>query len=97
MPKLDAEDRKKLPEKDFALPNKRSDTGGEGGYPIDTEARARNALARVSQNGSPSEKKEVREKVHEKFPNIKESKKADDISNIPTVNLQDLMRKFISQ
>lgn len=60
--------RKKMPEKDFALPSKRE--GGKGGYPIADKAHARNALARVSQHGSPAEKAEVRAKVKAKFPGI---------------------------
>lgn len=70
MTKLDAADRKKLPSKDFALPGKRSPSGGQGGYPIPDKTHARNALARVSQHGSPAEKKEVRAKVHAKYPDL---------------------------
>lgn len=71
MSKLDAEEREKLPKEDFALPGKRSHSGGEGGYPIENRGHAQDALARVAQHGSPSEKKEVREKVHEKYPDMK--------------------------
>ena len=60
--------RKSMPQKDFALPEKRE--GGKGGYPIADKAHARNALARVSQHGTPAEKKEVRAKVHAKYPGI---------------------------
>ena len=42
MPKLDAADRKKIPAKDFAEPEKRA-------YPIEDKAHARNAKARASQ------------------------------------------------
>lgn len=41
-----------------------------GRYPIDTKNRARNALARVAQHGTPSEKKRVRAAVHRKYPSI---------------------------
>lgn len=61
--------RKAMPQKDFALPAKRE--GGKGGYPIADKNHARNALARVSQHGTASEKKEVRAKVHAKYPSIK--------------------------
>ncbi len=64
MAKLTYEERKDLPKKDFVFKKDR-------GYPIEDEAHARNALARVDQYGSPSEKKEVREKVHRKYPGIK--------------------------
>jgi hypothetical protein len=42
MAKLDAEDRKKIPPKKFAEPEKRA-------YPIEDKAHARNAKARASQ------------------------------------------------
>jgi len=65
MGKLTGEDRKALPAKDFAGP-KRS-------YPVEDKAHARAALSRVSTNGSPAEKKEVRAKVEQKYPTIKQS------------------------
>ena len=68
--KLTAEERKRIPAKDFAL--------GKGHYPIEDASHARNALARVSQHGTPAEKAEVREKVHEKYPGIGEGKTMKD-------------------
>ena len=65
---LSTSERKSLPKKSFALPSKRE--GGKGGYPVNDKAHARNALARVSQFGSSSEKATVRAKVHAKFPEI---------------------------
>jgi hypothetical protein len=65
---LSTQARKNLPKKSFALPSKRE--GGKGGYPISDASHARNALARVSQFGSSSEKATVRAKVHAKFPGI---------------------------
>ena len=62
MAKLTTEERKKLPAKDFA--------GGKGHYPIEDASHARDALSRVSEYGSPALKKEVRAKVHAKFPGI---------------------------
>ena len=61
MAKLDAKERKALPKKDFVEPAKR-------GYPIENESHARNALARSS--GKPVHK-EVEEKVHRKYPDIR--------------------------
>lgn len=58
----------KLPKRDFAI--KRGGKGGHGAYPIPDKAHARNALARVSQFGTPAEKAAVRAKVHRKFPGI---------------------------
>ena len=70
MARLTAAARKKLPAKDFALPGRGEGKARRGGYPIPNESHARNALARVSQFGSASQKKEVREKVERKFPGI---------------------------
>ena len=62
MAKLSSLARKYLETSQFALPGRR--------YPIEDKAHARNALARVSQHGSPSEKATVRAKVHRKYPEI---------------------------
>jgi hypothetical protein len=61
---LSTKERKKLPKKVFALPGKRK-------YPIPDKAHARNALARVAQNGTPAEQKKVRAAVKRRFPSIK--------------------------
>ncbi len=66
MAKLTTAARKKIPSKDFAL--------GEGRYPIEDKGHARNALARVSQHGTSSEKARVHAKVHAKYPAIGEKK-----------------------
>lgn len=71
MAKLTAATRARIPKKDFALPKKNK---GKGGYPIEDKAHARNALSRVSQFGSSSEKAAVRAKVHRKYPDIGVSK-----------------------
>lgn len=64
--------REKLPSKDFALPGKGTGKGGKGpgSYPIDTKARARNALSRGAQNASPAQQAEIKRKVAAKFPSI---------------------------
>ena len=54
--------RNALPGKDFALPGRR--------YPVENASHARNALARVSQHGTPTEKATVRAAVRRKFPGI---------------------------
>lgn len=66
--KLNTEERKELPKKDFVEPKKK-------GYPIEDKSHARNALARVSEFGSPSLKAKVRREVHDKYPSIEEKKK----------------------
>jgi hypothetical protein len=60
-------ERKKLSKKSFASPGKRK-------YPIPDKAHARNALARVAQNGTPAEQKEVRAAVRKRFPSIGKKK-----------------------
>jgi hypothetical protein len=60
--KLTSEQRDKLKSSSFAGPDR--------SYPVNDKNHARNALARVSEFGSPSLKAEVRAKVHKKFPSI---------------------------
>lgn len=66
MAKLTTAARKAIPGSNFALPGRR--------YPIENASHARNALSRVSANGTPAEKAAVRAKVHKKFPGIGRSK-----------------------
>ena len=68
MAKLTTQGRKQIAGKNFALPGRR--------YPIEDESHARNALARVSQFGTSSEKAAVRSKVHAKYPGIGEKKQS---------------------
>jgi hypothetical protein len=63
MAKLSGAARKALPTKSFAEPDKRK-------YPIENEAHARNALARVAQSGTPTEKAKVKAAVKKKYPSI---------------------------
>ncbi len=62
---ITAAKRHSLPSSDFVFPEKEA-------YPIDTAGRARNALSRVSQFGSPEEKAKVRAKVRKDWPSIKQ-------------------------
>ena len=64
---LSTKGRKKLKKKSFALPGKRK-------YPIPDKAHARNALARVAQHGTTTEKKKVRAAVKKLFPGIGKGK-----------------------
>ena len=68
MAKLTSSERKAIPTKSFAEPEKRK-------YPIENEAHARNALARVAQSGTPAEKAKVRAAVKKKYPSIGKEKK----------------------
>lgn len=65
---LDANARAHIADHNFALPG--------GRYPIHDENHARNALARVAQNGTPEEKAKVKAAVHKKYPSIGEKKMA---------------------
>jgi hypothetical protein len=67
MAKLTTKARSKLKSSSFAVPSKKP---GSGSYPIPDASHARNALARVSQHGSPAEKAKVRAAVHRKYPSI---------------------------
>lgn len=71
MAKLTAHARNQIAAKNFALPGRR--------YPIEDANHARNALARVSQHGTPAEKATVRRKVHAKYPGI--GKKSRDVES----------------
>jgi len=70
--KLSYQSRKSMPKSSFAIPSKKTkaNPAGKGAYPIEDKARARNALARVSQFGTAAEKATVRAKVHAKYPSI---------------------------
>lgn len=59
---LTAATRKEIPTKEFALPGRR--------YPIHDLVHARDALARVAQNGTAAEQATVRMKVKRRFPGI---------------------------
>jgi hypothetical protein len=63
MTKLTTQARDRLATRSFALAGRR--------YPIEDISHARNALARVSQDGTPAEKAEVRRKVHQLYPELK--------------------------
>lgn len=58
--------RNNLDTSQFAIPETRS-------YPIDTPNRARNALSRVAQNGTPEEQRRVKAAVKKKYPDIGQS------------------------
>ena len=63
MGKLSYLARKRLPRSAFAIPEKRK-------YPIQDRSHAQNALARVSQFGSPAEKRRVRAAVKRRYPDM---------------------------
>lgn len=59
--------RARMASTSFALPGKRK-------YPINTKGRAINALARVSQHGTPAEKRQVRAAVTKRYPSLRKGK-----------------------
>jgi len=69
---LSADERRDLPDSDFALPGKGEGPEGKqaGSYPIPDEEHARSALSLVAQHGTAEEKAKVRAAVKRKFPNI---------------------------
>ncbi len=71
---LSADERRDLPDSDFALPGKGEGPEGKqaGSYPIPDEAHARSALSRVAQHGTPEEQAKVRAAVKRKFPDIQQ-------------------------
>ena len=60
----DADNRNRLKDESFALPDERK-------YPIPDIEHARNALARVAQNGTADEQKTVRAAVEKRYPSLK--------------------------
>lgn len=55
--------RKQMSSSNFAIPEERK-------YRLDDLAHARNALARVAQHGTESEKRRVRLAVYRKYPSL---------------------------
>jgi hypothetical protein len=68
---LSSEERDALPDSDFVFPDKDK---SKRRYPINDEAHARDALARVTANGTAEEKAKVRAAVQKRYPAIKMSK-----------------------
>lgn len=64
MARLTPRGRKRIKRSNFALPKERK-------YPIHDIAHARNALARVAQYGTASEKRRVRAAVARKYPSLR--------------------------
>src|SRR3972149_2816726 len=72
--KITTSGRLSLPKSKFALPPSPEEKrrGIKGRYPIDTEERARNALARGSQNATPDELERIRRAVAREYPGIEQ-------------------------
>jgi hypothetical protein len=64
--KLSTAERDTLPDSDFVFPAERK-------YPIHDNAHAIDALARVSEFGTPEEKAKVRHAVKKRYPDIKQA------------------------
>jgi hypothetical protein len=63
MAPLTTKQRNSLPNSVFALPGRR--------YPLENVSHARNALARVAQNGTAAEIRAVHAAVYRRFPQLK--------------------------
>lgn len=77
MARLTAKQRKALPKSSFAIKSRAGTPQGKakgGSYPIPDKSHARNALARVSQFGTPAEKAKVRSAVRAKYPGMGKGK-----------------------
>jgi SPP1 gp7 family putative phage head morphogenesis protein len=61
-------ERKKIPRRLFAIPEK---APGSGSYPIPDIAHARNALSRVAQHGTSEEQARVRAACYRHYPELK--------------------------
>lgn len=70
MARLTYQQRKRLPKSAFVFPSK---APGPGSYPIHDRRHAINALARVSQHGTPAEKAAVRRAVYSRYPGLRKS------------------------
>ena len=77
---LSSQERKQLPSTAFAIPERRA-------YPINDEAHAQNALSRVAQFGSESDKQRVRAAIKRRYPNIDISK-AEIIKSVGSGKLE---------
>lgn len=66
MAELTAAARKRLPDSAFAIPEDRA-------YPIHDREHASNALSRVTQHGTPEEKRRVRAAVDRRYPGLREA------------------------
>lgn len=63
MAKLRSRTRRRMKSSSFAIPSQRK-------YPIHDRSHASNALSRVAQHGTPSQKRTVRAKVCRKYPTL---------------------------
>lgn len=87
---LSTKQRKSINDEDFALPDQRK-------YPIHDKSRARNALARVEQYGTPEEKGKVQAAVRKRYPDMEvEESRGRKGKAIAERELSAKQRKFIN-
>ncbi len=67
MARLSTKKRKRMRTTTFAVPKGKGKNPQTNAYPIPDRSHAANALSRVSQHGSPQEKRMVRRKVKSRF------------------------------
>lgn len=93
MARLDAEERKALPDSDFAGPGRT--------YPIEDKGHAMAAKSEASQHASPGMKSSIDEKVHNKYPGmgkddpehkqLKQKLGVEEHADIPHQTMRDAM------
>ena len=85
---LDAAERRRMDDSDFALPGEGEGPEGKqaGAYPINDEEHARLALSMVAQHGTAKEKREVRAAVARKFPDIKQEEDEEEFKYSPMLD-----------
>lgn len=76
--KLSTEGREHIKDSNFAIPSERK-------YPIHDESHARNAISRVSANGTEEEKGKVKAAVYRKYPSMRPVAKSEGVRRIATV------------
>lgn len=87
--KLTAAERDKLPDSDFAGPDR--------SYPIHDENHARAALSEVAQHGTPEEKARVRAAVKRRYPGIDVEKEYPMDDNAQPVETEEVVTPETSE
>ncbi|HKT22562.1 MAG TPA: hypothetical protein VJR06_08145, partial [Nitrososphaerales archaeon] len=84
---LTTQGRERIKPKNFALPKEKA-------YPIHDIEHARNALARVSQHGTPEEQRKVRAAVHKKYPSLSKALAGDGTLMMSHQQRKDLEKAY---
>lgn len=85
---LSTEKRKRLRDSSFVFPRERK-------FPIDTIERARNALARIVQTGTPSQIARVRTAVFKKYPSLANGRRKDKNSEMDRTKAIEILAEHV--